>query len=457
MTERSTKHVVVIGAGATGLTAAYLLAASGASVTVLEAGPEPGGLLATFEAGGAQLERFYHHFFTHDAELHWLLSELGLAEAVTYRPTTMGLYRDGQIYSFDGPIDLLRFDAVSPWARLRFGMSSALLAYRPAYAQAEMQSALDWVRRWAGPEATAAIWAPMLRIKFGEAAPHVPLAWLAGRLRQRVRSRSGTTEQLGYLRGSLQVLVDRLVDALCDRGVTVRLQTPVEAFIPSAQPTDGRPGIAGVRAGGKALPADAVVATVPTPILADLVAPIDEIYARSLRTIQYMGALCTVLAFDTSVSPVYWLNVADPGYDFGGVIEQTRLVPPAVYGGQHIVYLSRYLKPEHPLWAMDEAAFITRQLDQLEALVGRPLRTGLRWSRRFKARYAAPQMELGFARQIPAYTAPVNGLYVASMPHVYPDERSTNNSIRIAADVVHALGRDASEVPRGATLAGRYG
>ncbi len=43
MTEPSAKHVIVIGAGATGLTAAYLLAESGASVTVLEAGAEPGG------------------------------------------------------------------------------------------------------------------------------------------------------------------------------------------------------------------------------------------------------------------------------------------------------------------------------------------------------------------------------------------------------------------------------
>ncbi len=368
----------------------------------------------------------------------------------------MGLRRDGQIYPFDGPRDLLRFDAISPWARLRFGVSSALLAYGPAYTRAEMQSALAWVRRWAGPEATAAIWTPMLRIKFGEAAPQVPLAWLAGRPRQRVRSRSGTTEQLGYLRGSLQVLVDRLVDALHDRGVTMRLQTPVEAFVPAA-PVDGRPSIAGVRARGEALTADAVVATVPTPILADMVAPIAAGYARSLRAIRYMGAVCTVLAFDESVSPVYWLNVADPGFDFGGVIEQTRLVPPAIYGGQHIVYLSRYLEPGHPLWEMDEDAFTARQLDQLEALMGRPLRTRLCWSRRFKARYAAPQMELGFARQIPAYTAPVGGLYVASMPHVYPDERSTNNSIRIAADVVHALGRESPRVPRGATMAGRYG
>jgi len=42
------KHVVVIGAGFTGLTAAMELAAAGVKVTVLEATPEIGGLASAF-------------------------------------------------------------------------------------------------------------------------------------------------------------------------------------------------------------------------------------------------------------------------------------------------------------------------------------------------------------------------------------------------------------------------
>ena len=443
--------VIVIGAGATGLAAAYLLARGGASVTVLEASPQPGGLLATFDAGGARLERFYHHFFTHDAEIHWLLEELGLADRVTYQPTSMGIRRDGRVYPFDGPLDLLRFGAISPLARFRFGLSSAMLTYVPGYVHAEDTPALDWFERWAGPEATAAVWAPMLRIKFGAAAPEVPLAWMAGRLRQRVRSREGAEEQLGYLQGSLQVLVDTLVDALRRMGVAIETNTPVQKLWVERGATRG------VEVGGRLRNADAVLSTVPTPLLAQWVRPADPSYAHRLERIDYMGAICTVCAFSRPVSPVYWLNVADPGFDFGGVIEQTRLVPPEEYGGQHIVYLSRYLDPGHELWAMDEEAFVPRQIQQLEALMARPLRDDLRWARRFKARFAAPQTTLGFARRVPSYAAPIRGLYVASMPHVYPDERSTNNSIRIAAGAVRAMGVDTQYVPRGPSLAGRYG
>jgi len=43
------------------------------------------------------------------------------------------------------------------------------------------------------------------------------------------------------------------------------------------------------------------------------------------------------------------------------------------------------------------------------------------------------------------------------MAHVYPDERSVNNSIRVAAEAVKTLGYDSSAVPLGRSLSGRIG
>ena len=53
----------------------------------------------------------------------------------------------------------------------------------------------------------------------------------------------------------------------------------------------------------------------------------------------------------------------------------------------------------------------------------------------------------------------VTNLYVGAMCHVYPDERSVNNSVRVAAELVRALGfpEAADAVPRGLSLAGKYG
>jgi protoporphyrinogen oxidase len=447
-------NIVILGGGATGLTTAYLLRQSGHRITVLEGASQPGGLLSTFDVGGGhRLEYFYHHFFTHDAEINWLLAELGIADQVSFLPTSMGITRGGRHYPFNGIKDLLKFQAIGLMGRLRFGFSSALLAYLPGYANAETTNSMKWFSRWAGSSATDAIWRPMLGIKFGEAAERIPLAWMAGRLRQRVRSRKKGVEKLGYLQGSLQVLVDRLVQQLQTDGVDLRLNTRCERLLLQ----DGK--AVGVSTTQGNVPADLVVSTLPTTNLVPLVKPHASEYADQLSRIKYMGAMCVVLSLKEQLSPVYWLNVADPGYDFGGVIEQTNFIPPERYGGQHLVYLSRYLHENNPLWSMPEDELIARQLDQLERLFGRPVKPLVNKHWVFRGRHAAPVTEMGFHELIPSFKTPIPGLFLASMCHIYPDERSVNNSIRVSAELLRAMGFGtlADRVPRGLSLSAKYG
>jgi protoporphyrinogen oxidase len=353
----------------------------------------------------------------------------------------------------DGIGDLLRFRPLRLVDRLRFGLSSAMLVYGGGYAEQEQLPCLEWFDRWAGRPATDAIWRPLLWSKFGDAAERIPLAWMAGRLRQRARSRRLGKEQLGYLQGSLQVLVDRWCQTLAAAGVEIRLSTPIEELLID----QGRS--AGVRTDTGDIAADCVVATIPTTILAALVRPVTPAYATRLAQIRYLGAICTVLSLEEKLSDTYWINVTDPGFDFGGVIEQTNLIGPAAYGGRHLVYLSRYLSIEDPLWKLDDETLLARQISQLEAMFGRPLGKQLKQHWIFRGRFAATLTEMGFPRLIPAMQSPITGLFVASMCHIYPDERSVNNSIRVAAELVRAMGfaAAADAVPRGLSLAGRYG
>ena len=59
MTEYTKNHVSIVGAGFTGLSAAYELARKGVKVTVLESEGEVGGLAAAFDVEGEKLDRFY--------------------------------------------------------------------------------------------------------------------------------------------------------------------------------------------------------------------------------------------------------------------------------------------------------------------------------------------------------------------------------------------------------------
>jgi protoporphyrinogen oxidase len=445
---------VVIGAGANGLAIAYLLARAGVRVHVVEKSPTPGGLLSTFSLGDCdRLEYFYHHFFTHDAEINWLLRELGLGDQIIFRETSMGVFRNGKLFSFNGPIDLLKFDPISLLSRLRFGISAAMLSNFSGYSNKHGVSCLDWFRSWAGHQATEAIWKPLLDSKFGSASNRIPLAWMAGRLRQRAKSRKFGKEKLGYLDGSLQRLVDTWLNALQQMGVEVTTGVGVESILINED------RVAGVITNGTPIESDVVVSTLPTPILSDLIRPINRSYADDLSSMTYLGAICTVLSLKHQLLPAYWTNVTEPGFSFGGIIEHTNFVSPTHYGNRHLVYLSRYLETTNSLWSMTDAEIQDLQLAELERITGRDIQSELDKCWVFRAKYAATLTDIGFAEKIPSVKSPLPGLFVASMCHIYPDERSVNNSIRVAAETVRVMGYPeiADTVPVGLSLSGSFG
>jgi protoporphyrinogen oxidase len=443
--------LLIIGGGVTGLTAAYLASKAGRRVTVLEGAPNPGGLLATFPVAGTRLEHFYHHFFTHDAELHWLVRELGLEDRLRYLPASMGVYRNGRYHPFNGGADLLRFNPLRFAAKVRFALSSLYLAKMADWRAWEGVPCLEWFRTYAGQSATDAIWRPMLEIKFGPYADRVPAAWMVGRLRQRMSSRKRGGERLGYLHGSLEVLLQALLGKLRERGVDVVCGCPVESLVVEAGRVKGALTVRGK------FEAEAVLATIPADRFADLVDPVDGAYGSTLRQIEHFGAVCTILEMDRPLGECYWLNVADPGFPFGGVIEHTRLLPVADYAGRHLVYLSRYFERSHALATMDVDAIAETMTGALGKIYPRLRPEHVLKTHVFRTQTAAVVCDMNFSRKVPAMRTPLPGLTYAGMVHVYPDERSCNNSIRVASEALRVMGCDTSEVPSGASLAGQIG
>ena len=65
-------RVAIIGAGIGGLTAAYDLVKGGHEITIYEREGQPGGLAGGFqeERWDWSLEKYYHHWFRTDKQMH---------------------------------------------------------------------------------------------------------------------------------------------------------------------------------------------------------------------------------------------------------------------------------------------------------------------------------------------------------------------------------------------------
>src|ERR1700720_131476 len=98
---------VIVGAGAMGLAAAHYALRAGHEVDVVEADSHPGGMAAHFDFEGLSLGRFYHFVCKSDATTFSLMRELGIADKMRWRETSMAYWIDGRIYRWGDPISLL--------------------------------------------------------------------------------------------------------------------------------------------------------------------------------------------------------------------------------------------------------------------------------------------------------------------------------------------------------------
>ncbi len=428
-------RIAIIGAGLTGLVAAYRLANAGRRVTIFERYPEPGGLVAIFAVGGERLECFYHHLFTTDTDYLALAEELGLASEIEWLPSRMGIYSAGRLWDFGTPASLLRFRPL-PWPdKVRFALSTLYLRHRGNVEEFERITAREWILGHAGRRVYDTVWGPLLEQKFDGRSNDVAMAWLWQKvyLRGRSRSTSGLGERLGYMRGSFGRLVDALVERLRSAQVRFELATPVKRI---------RRGDAKLeletRRGAERF--DRVLFTAsPAELLKAGREGLPEEYAASLSRLEGACALCVVLELDRQLTPYYWLNIADPAFPFGGVIEHTNYIPVERYGGRRIVYLSKYLFGDDPLWNAHDAEVWAAYRPFLARLNARFDESWVLARHHFKAACAQPIVPRHYSRLLPPFATPLSGLYHACMAQIYPEDRGQNYAVRSGNRAAAAL------------------
>lgn len=419
-------HTVIVGGGFAGLSCAYDLARAGQAVTVLEAEPTVGGLAGAFETGGERLDRFYHHWFTNDLEVMGLIDDLGMADQVVTNPTNTGVFYANRIFRLSTPMDLLQFTALPFLDRIRLGLLTLRARRVSDWRALESETAADWLRRLGGDTVYRVVWEPLLNGKFGPYAEQVSAVWFWNKLKLRGGSRGkGGEERLAYLKGSFARLAEETARQIGAAGGVVRTGAAVERIRPGADGTWVCEGPWG------RVEADRVVATTALPLVADMVqdwAPED--YLVGLRGIDYLANICLVLRLDRSLSSTYWLNVNDPSFPYVGVIEHTNFESAESYGGDHVVYLSKYLPHTDALYRMTDAEVLAFSIPHVQRMFPDFTADWIRTYHVWRARWSQPVVDRHYSRRIPATEGPKPGFHLCSMAQIYPEDRGTNYAVR---------------------------
>jgi len=415
-------RVCVIGAGIMGLAAAYEALRRGHEVTVLEAAPEAGGMAAHFLLGDISTERFYHFVCKTDFPTFELLAELGLADKLRWVGTSMGYFVDGQLHKWGDPFALLRFPQLNLVEKFRYGLLMFVSARRERWDSLENRNAREWITAWCGASVYEKMWRKLFEYKFYEYQDNISAAWIWTRIKRIGRSRrSLLQEELGYIEGGSETLVQALTAAITAQGGNIRLATPAERI-------EGEAGrVTGVWAGGARFAADAVICTVPTPLVPLLAPDLPREALDAYRAIVNIGVVCVVLRLARSVTPHFWVNINAPDIDIPGIIEFSNLR----HVRDHVVYVPYYMPVTHPKWAWDKAAFIDDAMACLMRVNPALQRGDLLASHVARLKHAQPICPPGFAAQLPPVQTAIAGLQIADTCFYYPEDRGVAESIRL--------------------------
>jgi protoporphyrinogen oxidase len=432
-------RIGVIGGGIAGLAAAYRLASYGHDVVLWERNSYLGGQAAAFPVAGSALEHFYHHLFMSDTDIQDLMHELGIGEDLLWLDSSVGFFTDGKIYPLQGALDLLQLDFIPLHDRLRIGLTTLYLQRRTDWRAFEQITAAEWLRNAVGERAFDRVFGAQLRAKFGPRYDQVAMVWFWNKIHLRTQSRTSPiqNEKLGYIRGSWNTLIDRLGDAIREKGGTVQVGVGTESI---EQQSDSTWTV--LTTDGCTTGCDALVTTVPSPLLIRLIPDLPDWYQSKLTGAIYQGAVVMILQMSQPLSDIYWLNIGDPGIPFTGVIEHTNFIGPENYQGNRFLYISKYLDQDHPYLTMSEDDLFEEYVHYLKKINPdfSPDWVTDRWV--FRERAAQPIITKEYSNRVPEHRTPLDGLYLANSAQIYPEDRGTNYSVRIGNRVATVVDND---------------
>jgi protoporphyrinogen oxidase len=439
----------VVGGGIAGLATAHRLQQQGHEVQVFEAADQVGGLAAVYETAGDPIEKFYHHLSKSEETIVRVAEELGLGEDVEWLIGKNAYYVDGVVHPMDTPWQILAYPHLGFYDKFRLGMLVLGVDVRGGIPSTEpYEDFTDYedvpIKEFLLDHTTEGVFEnfflPLLEAKFDDRWESVSAAWLLARVQFRGERDLLRGEILGYLDGGFGRVLDALVESVGRD--TIHTSTRVQDIdiadgAVSSVTTETRVDEPASTDGTGATTEQTPETTTDTHDVDGVVVAAMPNVLEGLTgyecDIEFQGTICSVVSMDEPLTDTYWLNIADE-VPFGALIEHTNFVSPERYGGEHLLYVARYVQDlDSEIWKMDDDAVEELWLEGIEDLFPQFDRDSVIWIETARNPRTAPIYERGYLDMVIPYDLGdevADGLYYAGMASraQYP-ERSLNGGI----------------------------
>ncbi|MCL4418930.1 NAD(P)/FAD-dependent oxidoreductase [Patescibacteria group bacterium] len=422
----------IIGAGFTGLSAAYELAKNGHEVSVFEKDSKPGGLAIGYKEPGWEwtLEKHYHHWFTNDRNILNLAKEINY-KVLTNRPKT-SVYVDGNLYQLDSPRSVLLFPRLSVFDRFRMAGVIGILRYFPFWKLLEGIKTEEFLSKTMGEKAYEKIWEPQLKNKFGNFTKDIALSWFWARIKKR-------TPSLAYPQGGFLAFAQTLVAKIEKAGGKFYFDTEVKEL--KSQNSKVKIIIQNSKVSDYDF--DKVIVTLPSFFFTKITPDLPKEYKDKLLSLKGLGAINLVLRLKEKFlkDGTYWLSVCDKKSPIMAIVEHTNFMDNRHYNNEHIVYLGNYLPSDHP-YMKKTADELLKIYDSYLRKINRNYKSSIINFELFKVPFAQPIIPLNYSKTIPSFKTPLRNVYLANIQQVYPWDRGTNYAVELGKKVAKLISFD---------------
>ncbi|NBT58886.1 FAD-binding protein [bacterium] len=404
------KRVIVLGAGVTGLSAAFRLSQFPENeVHVLEKETEVGGLCRSFTEGGFTLDLGPHKFYSNVPGVTEAMSDL-MGDEFLLRDKTQKLYMGGKYFSF--PLSLFEMvTRFSPFKSFTILMSFGWQALKNGFSKQPDQTYQDFVTNKFGGALYRQIFQPMAMKMFGNpekldrrlAEVRISSPGLVAVLKQVLFSkkvdRTVSAPEFHYPKKGFGQIPLKLMEKARANGVHFHLGVKVTKI------ETGNGHVTGVwmstgDSKTEFLSCDQLVYSIPMQSISDLMPELPAETRQAARFVKFRHTIVYYFLLKAkSVLPAMWVFYPEAKFRFGRLSEMTKFSPFVAPEGHTALMADFTCTSEDPEWSMNDEELGKHLLKQLKPL-------GLFsedqlikcFSKRFKNIY--PVYELGYEARV---------------------------------------------------------